>query len=407
MSLITTTINWWLSPKLPRVHWELKDRKPKEYLWKYLIHPVKRRVARNYLLILKKFFGLKVIGITGSAGKTTTKEMTASILSQKGETVASLANIDPVYNIPSTILRCKPSTKYLVLEMGVEYPGEMDFYLWLARVDIGVITNIYPTHTVYFKNVEGVAQEKGKLIESLTKKGQAILNAENERAREFSKKTQAGVLLFGEVDVSASNISYDSRLNTKFTLTLPSGIINVHLPILGSQFVENALAAGTVAYALGVSLEAVKKGLESFRVPEHRMKVIRHVSHATIIDDSYNNNPQAARKALKVFKEVGEGKNKIVVFGDMLELGEKEEQYHREVAGLISGVNPDKVICVGPLSKIVAEVLSQKMGEKNIFWFSSYKPVYKTLRPLLKSNTIVLIKGSRSIGLDKVVSRLS
>src|SRR3972149_1032359 len=216
MSLITTTINWWLSPKLPRVHWELKDRKPKEYLWKYLIHPVKRRVARNYLLILKKFFGLKVIGITGSAGKTTTKEMTASILSQRGETVASLANIDPVYNIPSTILRCKPSTKYLVLEMGVEYPGEMDFYLWLARVDIGVITNIYPTHTVYFKNVEGVAQEKGRLIESLTKKGQAILNAENERAREFSKKTQAGVLLFGEVDVSASNISYDSRLNTKF-----------------------------------------------------------------------------------------------------------------------------------------------------------------------------------------------
>jgi UDP-N-acetylmuramoyl-tripeptide--D-alanyl-D-alanine ligase len=408
MKAIDTAVIWWVSPKLPRIHLVIKKKSPKEYLWKYLVHPIKRRVARYYLFILRKLFGLKVIGITGSAGKTTTKEMVASILSQKGNTVSSLANIDPVYNIPSTILRARPSTKYLVLEMGVEFPGEMDFYLWLARPDIGVITNIYPTHTVYFKDIEGVAEEKGKLIRALSKNGYAILNVENEFSKKFSKKAKGKVLLFGTgSSITASSITYSALLNTKFTLTLPSGKLDVRLPILGAQFVENALAASSVGHVLGVSLEEIKKGLEGFRVPEHRMKVIRHSSGAVVVDDSYNNNPKAARKALQLFNEVAGGKGKIVVFGDMLELGEKEREYHREVAGLILEVSPSKVICVGPLSKIISEILSPKIGEENVFWFASYKGVYKALRPLLKSNSIILIKGSRSIGLDRVVSRLS
>src|SRR3989344_2587811 len=141
---------------------------------KILIHPIKRRISKLYLIFLRRFFGLKVIGITGSAGKTSTKEMIISILSLKARTVASFANIDPVYNIPTTILRCTPLTKYLVLEMGVEYPNEMDFYLWLVKPDVGVITNIFPTHTLFLKDIEGVYKEKSKLIKN-TKI--AILNA--------------------------------------------------------------------------------------------------------------------------------------------------------------------------------------------------------------------------------------
>ena len=187
MYKVNPIIRWWVTPKLPENHIFIGgDSRPKEssallgiYIRRWLIHPIKRRIAKYYLAILRRFFGLKVIGITGSTGKTTTKEMITSILRQEGKTTSSYANIDPVYNIPSTILRCSPSTKFLVLEMGVEFPGEMDFYLWLAKPDIGVVTNIYPTHTLFFGDVEGVYKEKSKLVKGLNTNGVAVLNGEN------------------------------------------------------------------------------------------------------------------------------------------------------------------------------------------------------------------------------------
>lgn len=130
---------------------------------KTIYHPIKNLIANNYLFFLRKFTNIKVIAITGSAGKTTTKEMVTSILKQVAPTVWTKDNIDPVYNIPATILRCTPWTKYLILEMSVEYPGEMDFYLWLAKPDIGVITNIFPTHTEFFGDADGVLKVQSVL----------------------------------------------------------------------------------------------------------------------------------------------------------------------------------------------------------------------------------------------------
>src|SRR5579859_7997424 len=192
-------VRWWQVSSLPEAHvWISKDRRPvglknvvRVYFRKWFVHPIKRRVAKYYLIFLKKFRGLTVIGITGSSGKTTTKEMLASILKLKGETIASFANIDPVYNIPTTILKCKPSTKYLVLEMGIEYPGEMDFYIWLAKPDVGVITNIYPTHTLFFGDETGVAKEKGKLVKTLGKNKTAVLNIENKYLLEIGQKVKS------------------------------------------------------------------------------------------------------------------------------------------------------------------------------------------------------------------------
>ncbi|NMD01040.1 MAG: hypothetical protein GYA62_15160, partial [Bacteroidales bacterium] len=151
-----TFVQWWQTPEFPLIH--LSDRT--SFIKKWFFHPIKRRVARLYLKILQSSTDIKVIGITGSAGKTTTKEVLASILKEDGKTVFSKENIDPIYNIPTTILKTPPSTKYLILEMGVEYLGEMDFYLWLAKPDVGIITNIFPTHLEFLKNVEGVMTEK-------------------------------------------------------------------------------------------------------------------------------------------------------------------------------------------------------------------------------------------------------
>jgi len=158
-------LKMWVGRDLPLVHVKTNGH-IRKVIADLFIHPIKRRISKYYCFILQKCFGLTVIGITGSAGKTTTKEMISSILRLSGKTVWSKDNIDPIFNIPTTILRCTPKTKYLVLEMGVEYPREMDFYLWLAKPDISVITNINPTHLEFFGDKKGVFNEKIKICDS-------------------------------------------------------------------------------------------------------------------------------------------------------------------------------------------------------------------------------------------------
>ncbi len=374
---------------------------------KYLIHPVKRTIAKYYLLLLQKIFGLTVIGITGSTGKTTTKEMVSSILSQKGKTAASYANIDPVYNIPTTILKCTPLTKYLVLEMGVEYKGEMDFYLWLAKPQVGVITNIYPTHTLYLDNIQGVFEEKSKLVKKLEKGDYAVLNKENSYLRNLSRKTKAKIIWFGESgDMQAEKIELTNQMKTKFTLVNGMEKKNVHLPMVGYSIVSNALAAASVGKLFNLNMEQIKNGLENFKPQDHRMKINKLSNGTIIIDDSYNNNPAAAKEALKNLKILAGSRKMIVVFGDMLELGNLEEKYHQEIGRLIGSMNINYLVAVGKASQILAKEAETDLGEEKVKWVDSAKKVVSVIRPLLKKDVVVLIKGSRSIGLDKVASAL-
>lgn len=406
LTKVPKIIQWWMTLKLPREHIFIPpERRPKG---RWIIHPIKRRMAKYYLLILQKFFGLTVIGITGSAGKTSTKDMITSVLSQKGKTIATYKNIDSVYNIPTTILKCTPWTKYLVLEMGIEYPGEMDFYLWLAKPEIGVITNIHPTHTQFLGSVQGVAKEKIKLIKILPKSGFAILNKENSYLKKIANKTKAKVIWYGKGgEIKAENLDFTEDLDNKYTLIVRSDKINVQLPILGQQFVSNSLAAASVGSICGISLSLIRNGLEKFTPPEHRMKPIRLKSGALVLDDSYNNNPAAAEKALKTLKTVAKDKISVVVMGGMLELGRDEEKHHRKVGKLISSLEIDYLIGVGPASKFLVEEASKEMEKNNSHWVPNWKEAVPILQPLLKKDTVVLVKGSRSIGLERLVSRLS
>jgi len=238
---------------LPDVHY-MKDLKARSFgdrcvhVYKtFVIHPIKRRLAKYYLSILRKCFDIKVIGITGSAGKTSTKEMLSSILSLKGETIYSYANIDPVYNIPTTILKCRPSTKYLVLEMGVEYPGEMDFYLWLAKPNIAVITNINPTHLTYFKSVDNVYKEKVKLALFTGENDRVVLNREDTYLKKTIKDTRGMVTYFGKGTNVYSDKYRIKRSGSIYTLNINGKRVAVNLPIIGRHFVNNSLAAAAVA----------------------------------------------------------------------------------------------------------------------------------------------------------------
>lgn len=377
------------------------------YILRWFIHPIKRKIAKYYLVLLRKIFGVKVIGITGSAGKTTAKEMVYSILQKIAPTVATVANIDPVYNIPTTILRCSPRTKYLILEMGVEHPGEMDFYLWLAKPDVGVITNIFYTHTLFLDDIEGVLREKSKLVKSLLKDDWSILNEEDARLRKLGEKIKSRIIWYGEGGfVQAKDIAFVSNTKTNFKLTIGRNEIDASIPVYGEHFVDNALAASAAAFVLGVNLDSIANGLKNVHMQEHRMNVFVHKSGALIVDDTYNNNPAAANATLKAFGELAGNRKKLVVMGDMLELGRFEKSEHIKLGKKISDSGVDFLIGVGKASYDMVEEAKKKMGQKNVLWYETKDQVLKSLKPFLNKDWAILIKGSRSIGLDKLISSL-
>lgn len=384
------------------------------YFRKWLIHPIKRRIAKYYLVLLK-VLGIKVIAITGSAGKTSTKEMLASILKIKGRVVYSFANIDPVYNIPTTILKCTPRTKYLILEMGVEYPGEMDYYLWLAKPDIGIITNIYPTHILYFKSLYGVFNEKSKLAKYLSKEKYIILNWQDDYLKKLGGKIRSHIFKAGKMGDKLWNTSgtYKNGLNEFFIyqkLNNKEYSIKIHLKSLGEHNIANAMFASSAAHLLGLTLEEIKLGLEDYLPPEHRMNIITHNSGALIIDDSYNSNPEALKATLKTYFLTINPKNKIIVLGDMLELGGMDRELHTEIGKVLNSYikkYPIKLlITVGSSSKWISEYAKKNIYNTDFMHVTDKTNILKHLMPFLKKDYGILIKGSRSLGLDSVVTFL-
>ena len=405
-------LKYWLSPKISDHYLQIKltgngfFTDIKTIVLFYFIHPVKRRIAKFYCFILKRFFGLKIIAITGSSGKSTTKEMIASILKLKDKTVYSYANIDPFYNIPSTILKCNFNTKYLILEFGVEYPGEMDFYLWMAKPDIGVITSINPTHIEFFKNTEGVYKEKIKLADFLLENGLVILNRENSYLKKYGIIHKDKVIFYGEGSFMEASKVITKDLKTSYLLKLKDKEINIDLEVLGEINVNNSLAAISTALELGIDFEKIEKGLKEYKPLEHRLSLIK-IKNSLIIDDTYNNNPVAAKEAIKLFSELGDKKNMAIVFGDMLELGDLSRKYHQEIGEILSKLPLKRIVCVGSESKVIIEMVKEKFGSNNSFWVDSESEVDKYISDLLDNKYVILLKASRSIGLDNLITRLS
>lgn len=387
---LTKIFRFWFPLQLPDEHAFLdparmpdsQKAKARIYLRKWFVHPIKRRLAKYYIWLLQNGFGLKVIAITGSAGKTSTKDFLASILSREAKTVKSYKNIDPIYNIPTTIFKCRPDTKFLVLEMGVEYPGEMDFYCWLVRPDISVITNIYPAHTEFFGDEHGVFVEKTKLLKYT--KSAWVLNKEDKHLRGLGTRKGIKVIWF----------------NTKSDLDCKK----IELPLLGAHFESNAKAAAAVANFLGVSQSKIIKGLENSPTPEHRMEVHKLKSGRILIDDSYNNNPEAAKATIDAFEKHYKAMSKILIFGDMLELGKLSKTKHRQLGSYIYKHKIENLICIGKASEITASKFKKLGGQAD--FYKSWQEALPKIKTLFKPKTAMLIKGSRSLGLENLVERL-
>lgn len=350
------------------------------------------------------------IGITGSVGKTSTAKACLAVLSQKFPTISTSENLDPILNIPITLLNLRPKIKKVILEMGVEYPGEMDFYLSLVVPSTRIVTMVSFAHSQFLGGIEQIYEEKSKLIKSLPRDGLAILNYDDPNTRKMATLTQAKVLFYGtdkqKCDVWAGNIRIEN-FQTRFELNYGVERVEVELKLLGKHQVYPALAAAALGISCDLSLISIKKGLESVGGAQHRLEVCEGVNGAIVLDDTYNSSPAALEESLNVLQQLP-ARKRVAVLGEMRELGEFSENLHRIAAQKIYKDKLDQVFLGGGDAKYMAdELIRLGYPEDRIHYNLTNSQLVSRILSSCSRGDVVLIKASRAVRLDEVVRRVT
>ena len=352
--------------------------------------------------------GTSVVAITGSNGKTSTRQMTSSVLSRRFHVLSTTGNLNNEIGLPLTLLKLSPIHKLAVVELGMNHSGEIARLARICRPDIGIITNIGPAHLEGVNSIEGVMNAKGELLDGITPDGTAILNADDERVTRLAQKATGKVILFGHSENALIRaLSVEAKgTSTSFTLRLPKESITVNLPVPGEFMVSNALAAASVGYLLGLDACDIKAGLENFSPAKGRMNIFTMKNGITIIDDSYNANPGSMEAAIKTLAGLKGNKRGIFVAGDMLELGTHSEAMHRKIGALSAESGIARLYASGEFSGKIAEgAVGNGMGSSAIFT-GSHEDIINDLKGRLKSEDWVLVKGSRGMRMEKIVLQL-
>jgi UDP-N-acetylmuramoyl-tripeptide--D-alanyl-D-alanine ligase len=358
----------------------------------------------------REHFDIPVIGITGSNGKTTVKELTASImragLAEFGDDVvlATQGNLNNDIGLPLTLLELRDYHQSAVVEMGANHPGEIAVLADIAEVNIAVITNAARAHLEGFGSIEEVAQTKGELLDSLSADDTAVLNHDDEFFRHWARRIgPAKLSSFGssaEADFYAENVRVtDDGAGFVFDMVTPCGRSDIHLPLVGRHNVLNSLAAAAAAMAAGATLEHVRTGLAAGHNVPGRLRAFRADNGAVIYDDSYNANPDSVSAAIAFLEDLpGEP---WLVLGDMGELGPDSAALHRGMGELARDAGVRRLFCTGEMSRETAAGFGT--GAR---WFESLEELSVALRPELGEGRNVLIKGSRFMGLDRLVRQI-
>lgn len=346
---------------------------------------------------------LPIIAITGSCGKTTTRTLLASIFRQCGNVLASERNFNNSIGVPLTLLRLRTEHNYAVIELGANRPGEIFNLTQLVKPTIGIITNAAPAHLEGFSSIEGVAQAKGEIFQGLSENGVAIINVDDCFTNFWrSLVIKRRIITFGmnyPADITAKNIKMNSAAQPAFQLITPKEEIDIQLPLIGAHNVANALAAAAAAYAEGLPLTTIKSGLEVVSAVTGRLVEQKGYRGATIIDDSYNANPLSVSVAIDVLAK--RNGNSILVFGDMLELGEDCRQFHSEIGERMFQSGIQQLFCCGNFTKFTAKAFG-----KNAYHFNNQNQLLSALKNQLNENCVVLIKGSLSMNMSRIVKVL-
>ncbi len=364
--------------------------------------------------------GATLVALTGSAGKTSTKDLIAQVLRSKAPTVFTPGSLNNEIGLPLTALTATEETKFLVLEMGARGIGHIRYLTGLTPPKVGLVLNVGSAHIGEFGGREQIAQAKGELVESLPpaeEGGVAILNADDPYVRAMASRTKAKVILFGEsgeADVSAENVRLTDSGQPSFRLHTPSGASDVTMRLYGEHHVSNALAAAAVAHELGMSADEIARALsEAGSLSRWRMEVTERPDGVTVVNDAYNANPESMKAALRALAAMGEasrakGGRTWAVLGKMAELGDEALAEHDAVGRLAVRLNVSKLVAVGGREAAWLQLGAYNegsWGEESVH-VSDAQAAVDLLRSELRPGDVVLVKASRSVGLESVAQAL-
>ncbi len=351
-------------------------------------------------------FPVKVIGITGSVGKSSTKEVIAELLSTRYRALKNLGNLNNEIGLPLTLLRLSEGYQRAVLEMGFYVPGEIAFLCDLAKPAIGVVTNIGTVHAERAGSQEAIARGKSELVQALPVDGVAVLNYDDPWVRPMAEKTRARVLYYGldpAAHLWADEVNGLGLKGISFRLHYQREAIRMRIPLIGRHSVHTALRAAAVGLADGLSWSEIVSGLQSSQ-NQLRLMAVRSETGALLLDDTYNASPESTLAALNLLDEM-EGR-KIAVLGDMLELGQYEREGH-EMVGARAAEVVDQLIVMGERGKIILEAAVRSGLPKNrTLWVESVESASEHLRKILSEKDVVLVKGSHGMRMDRIITAL-
>ncbi|HZE58461.1 MAG TPA: UDP-N-acetylmuramoyl-tripeptide--D-alanyl-D-alanine ligase [Chthoniobacterales bacterium] len=349
---------------------------------------------------------LKVIAITGSNGKTSTKDFVAAVLARKFRVTKTEGNFNNHVGLPQTMLAAKRDDEIAVWEIGMNHPGEIAALTKLAAPEIGIITNVGVAHIEFMGTREAIAEEKGALAEAIAANGTLILNADDPFTESISKRTRAKILLAGIENGSVRAVDItQSATGSEFTILEGAHRCRAQLPVPGIHMVQNAMLAVAAGRVFGVSIEECAVGLASTPLTKARLQ-IKEISGIQFIDDSYNANPDSMKAALRTLVELDSDGRRIAVLGEMGELGAESEHGHRDVGEAAAALRIDELIAVGPIGATIAHA-AEKAGLKNSVAVNSQEEAAELLDKNAAPGDLVLIKGSRSARMERVLEEFT
>ncbi|HEX6337449.1 MAG TPA: UDP-N-acetylmuramoyl-tripeptide--D-alanyl-D-alanine ligase [Jiangellaceae bacterium] len=352
-----------------------------------------------------------VVGVTGSSGKTSTKDLLAQVLGRLGPIVAPPGSYNTEIGLPLTVLSADETTRTLVLEMGARGRGHIAYLCRIAPPDVGVVLNVGSAHVGEFGGREAIARSKGELVEALPESGTAVLNGDDPLVRQMAERTAARVFMFGESvhsDVRADEIVLDEQGRASFRLVTPSGRQHVSLSLVGEHQVSNALATAAVAETLGMGIDDIAAALSAATARSRwRMEVTERPDGVTVINDAYNANPESMRAALKALAAIGRGRRTWAVLGEMKELGDVSEAEHDAVGRFAVRQDVSRIVAIGPGAEAVRHgAVQEESWTGEAAWVPDVDAALDLLAGQIRPGDVILVKASRAAGLERLAEAL-
>jgi len=358
----------------------------------------------------RRKFGTPVVALTGSNGKTTTKEMISVSLEAAFPVLKTKGNLNNLIGLPLTLLNLTEQERIVVLEMGMNVPGEIRRLTEIAEPDVGLITNIEGVHLEGMGSLERVREEKGELFRRMRQDGTILVNQDDPRVIDLASEFHGQKITFGidhPAEVMAKEIRLQDVGGTSFTLMMEGVTLEITLPFLGGHFVSNALSAIAAASLFGIELEKVKEALEHLSPSPMRMEILHPQEGVTLINDAYNANPRSMELALEVLSQMkGKGRG-IAVLGDMLELGEYSVEAHQHIGERIGELSIDFLLALGEEAPVLVEsAMRHGLDSEKARIVESHTEAISMLKKMARDGDWILVKGSRRMGMEKIAEGL-